>query len=78
MVTQDSKPNLSDTYQPSIYAAAIITYMVATSAVILRFVARRLTNMKLWYDDWLVVVAWVRQLKDVRALMDTNMSFSLL
>ncbi|KAL9601246.1 MAG: hypothetical protein Q9219_002651 [cf. Caloplaca sp. 3 TL-2023] len=51
--------NTSQSYRPSLYAAAIITYILATAAVFLRFTARRLTHQRVWYDDWLVVVAWL-------------------
>ena len=70
MPTQASEANRSETYQPSIYAAAIITYIVAATAVGLRFIARRLTHAKLWYDDWLVVVALVTHL-DLAEILKT-------
>ncbi|KAL8824149.1 MAG: hypothetical protein Q9191_005261 [Dirinaria sp. TL-2023a] len=64
MATPQAQPNLSpgflaQSYRPSLYSAAFITYTLATSAVILRFVARRLRHLDLWYDDWLCVVAWL-------------------
>ncbi|KAL8950203.1 MAG: hypothetical protein Q9222_003750 [Ikaeria aurantiellina] len=57
MATQAPLPDLSESYRPSLYSAAIITYTLAISAVALRFTARRLTHTFFWYDDWLVVVA---------------------
>ena len=64
MATSPLKQNLSpaflaESYRPSLYSAAFITYVLATVAVILRFVARRLRHLKLWYDDWLCLVAWL-------------------
>lgn len=57
MAAQQPLPDLSESYRPSLYSAAIITYTLAISAVVLRFVARRLMHLHLWYDDYLVVVA---------------------
>ena len=59
MTTAQPTPDLSESYRPSLYAAAIITWILALIAVALRFTARRLTHLHLWYDDWLVVVALV-------------------
>lgn len=61
MATQQPLPDLSDNYRPSLYGAATVTYILATSAVVLRFFARRLQHLNYWYDDWLIVVAWVRE-----------------
>lgn len=69
---QGPLPDLSDTYRPSLYAAAIVTYILATGAVILRFIARRLTHLNYWYDDWLIVVAWVRGLTHLSAEYDSR------
>jgi hypothetical protein len=45
--------------QPNIYAALIITVILAFSAVMLRLLARRLVRTPLWLDDWLTLVALV-------------------
>ncbi|KAG7001465.1 hypothetical protein G7Y79_00031g065800 [Physcia stellaris] len=39
---------LSQSQRPSLFSAAIITYILATSAVVLRFIARRLRHLNLW------------------------------
>ena len=67
MASQQSQEALSNEFRSqsqrsSLYAALFITYGFATIAVVLRFVARRLRHLSLWYDDWLCVVAWVLQL----------------
>lgn len=46
--------------QPDIYAAVIITLILAVTAVALRFIARRLVKASIWLDDWLTLVALVR------------------
>ena len=47
------------TRQPSIYAATIITCILALVAVGLRIWCRKLTKSGYGLDDWLVVVAGV-------------------
>ncbi|KAF4978639.1 hypothetical protein FZEAL_5042 [Fusarium zealandicum] len=43
--------------QPNIYAAVSITWCAAIIALILRLKARRMTKMRLWFDDYLAVTA---------------------
>ena len=45
--------------QPSLYAATIITWILAVVAVGLRFWCRKMTKSGYKLDDWLVVVATV-------------------
>lgn len=45
--------------RPNIYAALIITLVLAVAAVALRFLARRLVKIPLWLDDWLTLVSLV-------------------
>ncbi len=55
-------PSLVDTAddaQPGLLAALVTTYAAAVICVALRFLARRLTGIRLWYDDWFVFVALV-------------------
>jgi hypothetical protein len=72
MPVQQQLPDLSQSYRPSLYAAALITYAVTVSAVILRFTARRFTHLRLWYDDWQAVVALVRHPWQLHALIVTD------
>lgn len=44
---------------PQIYAATIITFLLAVLAVALRFWARRLLKARVWLDDWIIVLALV-------------------
>lgn len=46
--------------QPNLHAALIVTLILAVTAVILRFLARRLVKASIWLDDWLTLVALVR------------------
>lgn len=61
MSTIAPSPGPPESYRPSLYTAAIITYTLATGAVVLRFIARRLMRLAYWWDDWLIVGAWVRE-----------------
>ncbi|KAH9904415.1 hypothetical protein F4778DRAFT_61982 [Xylariomycetidae sp. FL2044] len=51
--------------QPDLYASASIPLLAATSALVLRLVARRMTKQPLWFDDYFVIfshltgVAWI-------------------
>ena len=50
---------LAATLKPNIYASGIVTFAVASLAVLLRFGARRLKQLNWWYDDWFIVAALV-------------------
>ncbi|RSM19461.1 hypothetical protein CDV31_001621 [Fusarium ambrosium] len=45
--------------QDNVYIAILVTWTAATIALLLRLKARRMTRMKLWFDDYLACVAWV-------------------
>ncbi|KAF2112953.1 hypothetical protein BDV96DRAFT_648577 [Lophiotrema nucula] len=45
--------------QPELYSAALITWTAATTALCLRVVARRVTKLKLAWEDYLSMVAFV-------------------
>ena len=42
-----------------IKGSIIATWALAVIAVCLRFIARRLSKTRFWYDDWLVLAATV-------------------
>ncbi|KAK7931208.1 hypothetical protein PG985_001920 [Apiospora marii] len=48
--------------QPEVYAAVTITLVAATAALVLRIIARKMKKLALWFDDYLVVFAWVAAL----------------
>ncbi|MCJ1479168.1 hypothetical protein MMC13_007852 [Lambiella insularis] len=52
-------PNLNDTQNALIYGVMGTLIVVATIAVTLRFAARRLSGVGLWWDDYLIVVSLV-------------------
>ena len=54
-----SPTDLSASKGPQILAAVATTYVLATIAVILRFVSRRISKAQLWWDDWLIIIALV-------------------
>ena len=45
--------------QPELYAVSLITFVLAVTAVSLRFLARKLLKSGYWLDDWLSIVAAV-------------------
>ena len=49
----------SGNLQPNLHAAVIVTPILAITAVVLRFSARRLAHASMWLDDWLTLVALV-------------------
>ena len=44
---------------PALNALQIVMVVLATSAVLLRFVARRMSAAGIWYDDWMILAALV-------------------
>jgi hypothetical protein len=46
-------------WQPNLYAAVAVTLTAATLAISLRFAARRMTKVPLWWDDFMCVGAFV-------------------
>ncbi|KAI0471178.1 integral membrane protein [Xylaria cf. heliscus] len=49
--------NLSETLQPNLYAAIIISFSLAIIVVALRFWCRWSNGVGFWADDWLILVA---------------------
>ncbi|KAF2009550.1 hypothetical protein BU24DRAFT_312144, partial [Aaosphaeria arxii CBS 175.79] len=41
------------------YICLIVTFFAAASTLIARLLARRLTKLRLWYDDWFAIVAFL-------------------
>lgn len=54
-------PRWQESLQPDIYAALAICHTLACISVVLRLYARRLKAQRFGWDDWLVVIALVRQ-----------------
>jgi hypothetical protein len=52
--------NLDDDKRASIMVTSIVTWCMAVLVVGLRIVSRRLKNIDLWIDDWLIIAALVR------------------
>ena len=51
--------DLQDSQVRRILGVNIATFILATTAISLRFVARRLTRLPFWWDDWLMLPAIV-------------------
>lgn len=51
--------SLQETQAPKLYAIFSIFLALPLIAVGLRLVARRASNLRLWWDDWLILVATV-------------------
>ncbi|KAH6986906.1 hypothetical protein EDB80DRAFT_898234, partial [Ilyonectria destructans] len=45
--------------QTNVYVAAIITWIAALVALILRVIARRMTKQRWWVDDYFCVSAFI-------------------
>ncbi|KAH8682677.1 hypothetical protein BX600DRAFT_48463 [Xylariales sp. PMI_506] len=54
-----SMDSCSGNLQSSIYVAIIITLALSTITLALRFVSRKTTKVKIWWDDYLCIVAYL-------------------
>ncbi|KAJ6783741.1 hypothetical protein PWT90_03381 [Aphanocladium album] len=43
---------MAESLQPGVYACVIVTFIISTITLGLRFYARRIKNVQLWWDDW--------------------------
>ena len=53
--------DLSQDRSGQIYAVELAVYPVALTAVILRVIARKISNTRFWFDDWFIFVSFVGQ-----------------
>ena len=60
MVEDTSNQDPRDYRGGEVIAGTVVVFALASLAVLLRFWARRLKNVELWFDDWLIAVAWVQ------------------
>ena len=76
--TSSGDSNLYADAGPQILGAITSTWAVALIVLILRFVARRISRVGFWADDWLVLAAFVSYPAEAEKL-DANRSaaFSL-
>jgi hypothetical protein len=49
----------SDNRGPAIQVVQILMIVIAATSVILRFIARKLGGVSLWWDDWFILAASV-------------------
>ena len=59
LTTPDPNTDKSESQIPRIIGASAVLLSVSTIAVILRFVARRLSRAPLWLDDWFILASLV-------------------
>ena len=59
MATSTANVNLSDDKTTDIYASIAVLWIASMTAVAGRFISRRLSHQKLWWDDWLIVISCV-------------------
>lgn len=52
--------NLDESRRASIMVTSIVTWILAVIVVGLRILSRRMKNISLWIDDWLIIAALVR------------------
>lgn len=45
--------------EADIYASTAITWAAAIAALVMRIIARRMTRISWWYDDYFCVLAFV-------------------
>ena len=57
----DPRSIAHSTEQACLLGFVVLTWSLMLIAVSLRFLARRLSRMALWYDDWLIMPAAVSQ-----------------
>ncbi|KAI9708375.1 MAG: hypothetical protein M1820_004079 [Bogoriella megaspora] len=50
--------DLSESQQASIYGAVITLWVISVIVTCLRFIARRITHVPLWWDDWFMVLGF--------------------
>lgn len=55
-------------YRPDVIASIAVTLPLAALVLVLRLVARRMTRAGYGFDDWLAVLAFVRQPLDLDSL----------
>ncbi|KAF2231452.1 hypothetical protein EV356DRAFT_290277 [Viridothelium virens] len=51
--------DLSESRQPTIYGVIITLWILSVTVTGLRFVARRLTRLPLWWDDWFMLLGCI-------------------
>ncbi len=51
---------MAESLQPGVYACVIVTFVAASLTLALRFYARKIKNVQLWWDDWFAVLSFVR------------------
>ncbi|KAL4901292.1 hypothetical protein BDW74DRAFT_84770 [Aspergillus multicolor] len=51
--------NRQEDIEYKIWVGTVVTVVAATAAVMLRFVSRNIARVKLWWDDWVIVVSLV-------------------
>ncbi|PVH94791.1 hypothetical protein DM02DRAFT_538717 [Periconia macrospinosa] len=51
--------NLTDDKQPQIIGSVSATWALATLAIMLRFLCRRISKANLWWDDYLMIPAYI-------------------
>lgn len=49
-------------YTPLIVGINLFLTIIATLAIILRVISRKLADAGFWWDDWLALAAWVRRI----------------
>lgn len=52
----------SESLQAGVYACVVITFVASSITLALRFYARKIKNVQLWWDDWFAVLSFVRLL----------------
>ena len=60
MASNRADSDLNETLGPEITGVIVSTWGISLLALILRFIARRISEVGYWIDDWLALAAFVR------------------
>lgn len=74
MADPTAATTLEETQAPKMYAIFSTFFALPLLAVALRLVARRVSHLRLWWDDWLILFAMVGSLTDILVLETQNES----
>ena len=72
MADSTAATDLQQTQAPKMYAIFSTFFALPLIAVALRLVARRMSHLRLWWDDWLILVATVSYLTEILVVETQN------
>ena len=64
-VCTSAVPALNDSRAPQVIAVFVIITLLSITSVFLRLISRKISNIKYGWDDYLIIIALVRNLQAV-------------